>query len=636
MKFGAARILPMLKQLNEYVGGLREEADIVNEMLTRCKNLMDERTKILHQATGHLRPLVKRAEFSNVSVATILAWLRERPADDSLAFVAVGADGQCLQTNAAAQNLFGNDDLTGLNAYREDSGFFLADKLTPCEKNMPWLRACNGQEIIGGQVFYRRSSLADGLWLSFDALPVRNQDDTVIGAIAIFINVTEYVEMERTVTGQKLELEQRILATTNAHEDLNALADKLGTNYSWKEMTDAKELARSTVAGASVDEKRTQVLVVDDIVVNQVLMRSQLTKLGCSVDIAQNGLEALELAKNTNYALILIDCDMPVMDGYEATKKIRQLEAGREKKAVIVAMTAFNRMGDREKCLAAGMDDYFAKGGSQTRLLKTIENILRGSRGAAAVEEEMPADENTAEAPVKAGFNRQNLEKSYGGEAVDEILRLYVKTTGTLVDCLETAIRQRDVWATHHYSYCIKGPTSSLGQAEMAQLCETTAESALRGKWFDCDLEFSGLNSAFRALKKKVDAEQNGGAQPVTTADAPPELTLVDKLVDVLGQATTVQLLDAYLMDTEHSARDVNASFAEQDCEKLRAAAHKLAGCSASVMDEETERLSIEAEDLVKKNAWAKLMLLQKALLSSLERTRNMAQAFVKENNVKS
>ncbi|VAW84061.1 Ammonium transporter [hydrothermal vent metagenome] len=103
------------------------------------------------------------------------------------------------------------------------------------------------------------------------------------------------------------------------------------------------------------------VLVVDDNEVNQIVARSLLTKMGCRVNVAGNGKAALSKIKSTVYDIILMDCMMPVMSGYEVTQKIRILEQGEDIHRIIVAMTANNMAGDKEKCLDAGMDDFLPK-----------------------------------------------------------------------------------------------------------------------------------------------------------------------------------------------------------------------------------------------------------------------------------
>jgi len=103
-----------------------------------------------------------------------------------------------------------------------------------------------------------------------------------------------------------------------------------------------------------------RVLLAEDNLVNQKLASTLLRKVECIVDVAHNGLEAVMLFQSNRYDAILMDCQMPEMDGFEATTAIRRLEQGR-KRTFIAAMTANALDGDRERCLHVGMDDYITK-----------------------------------------------------------------------------------------------------------------------------------------------------------------------------------------------------------------------------------------------------------------------------------
>ena len=160
---------------------------------------------------------------------------------------------------------------------------------------------------------------------------------------------------------------------------LDTLSTVWGT---WKEGISTMLITRHTLAELQTakavpvpkQEKliRARMLVVEDNIVNQRMAVRMLEKLDCRVDVAANGLEAVEMVERLKYDLVFMDCQMPEMDGYEATAEIRRREDA-SKHTLIIAMTAHTMQGDREKCLKAGMDDYIAKPIKKESLLKIME-----------------------------------------------------------------------------------------------------------------------------------------------------------------------------------------------------------------------------------------------------------------------
>ena len=132
------------------------------------------------------------------------------------------------------------------------------------------------------------------------------------------------------------------------------------------------------VARASKRIVNARVLVVEDNVFNQKVATEMLRKLGCRVDMAGNGKEAVDMVQTFPYDLVLMDCQMPEMDGYEATAEIRRTE-GAERRIPIIAMTANAMQGDRERCLEAGMDDYVSKPVRMEYLTEVLSQYPRTS-----------------------------------------------------------------------------------------------------------------------------------------------------------------------------------------------------------------------------------------------------------------
>ncbi len=103
-------------------------------------------------------------------------------------------------------------------------------------------------------------------------------------------------------------------------------------------------------------------LLAEDNAFNQKVAATMLKKLGFEVEVADNGQEVLDkITANSNYGLVFMDCEMPVMDGYQATQKIRELEQTTGNHVPIVAMTAHSSHEDKQQCLDCGMDDYISK-----------------------------------------------------------------------------------------------------------------------------------------------------------------------------------------------------------------------------------------------------------------------------------
>ncbi|MGZ4858513.1 MAG: response regulator, partial [Candidatus Angelobacter sp.] len=120
-----------------------------------------------------------------------------------------------------------------------------------------------------------------------------------------------------------------------------------------------------------------KILLAEDNPVNQSLAVRLLRKMGHQVAVAQTGKEALYSLRSEKFDLVLMDVQMPEMDGFEATREIRKSEHGRQQHIPVIAMTAHAMNGDHESCLKAGMDDYIAKPINREELRQTIERVMK-------------------------------------------------------------------------------------------------------------------------------------------------------------------------------------------------------------------------------------------------------------------
>jgi two-component system, sensor histidine kinase and response regulator len=225
------------------------------------------------------------------------------------------------------------------------------------------------------------------------------------------------------------------------------------------------EEATASQAASSVGGFR--VLVAEDNEVNQLVIETMLAKRGFSVDIAGDGAEALAKLAHGTYAGVFMDCQMPNVDGYEATGRIRAQERGEERLPVI-AMTAHAMAGDRERCLAAGMDDYLSKPLRPEALDEVLERWFGVAPTGAVVSE--PAAE-AIDALIDAA--RMRTFRDDYPDIVDQLLNLFVDSTPSLLAELRAAVEGEDSDERRRVAHKLKGSCQNIGATFMATLCRS-------------------------------------------------------------------------------------------------------------------------------------------------------------------
>ncbi|MFL5911731.1 MAG: response regulator [Gaiellaceae bacterium] len=245
----------------------------------------------------------------------------------------------------------------------------------------------------------------------------------------------------------------------------------------------AEPRARPDTAGG--DGHGEPVLVVEDNPINQAVAKGTLVKLGYPVDLATNGREAVEAVFRKDYAAVLMDCQMPEMDGYEATAEIRRRE-GSERRIPIIAMTASAMQGDRQRCLAAGMDDYVPKPVRIEEIRAALERwVAPGGTPAPVPDADGHGRWSGKELPVLDRSQLDQLEElgaSVGGpDFVRQLVEDFeAQAVARLVD-LRIAAERGDVSRLARSAHSLKGGAGVLGAARVAAACaelEATADPA--------------------------------------------------------------------------------------------------------------------------------------------------------------
>ncbi len=273
--------------------------------------------------------------------------------------------------------------------------------------------------------------------------------NTVSGGVEIFVKNDGYDDSNRlslhfsvhdTGTGIDIEKQQRIFQTfcrpessqtasaggvgvglTICSQLVKMMGGELGLASSKKGSTfwfsvpfrEVADMALELNIDPQVDDLRTEtshfalqgakILLAEDEPINRVLTETLLTQSGVNVTSVEDGEQALRQTEDEEYQIILMDVQMPVVDGLEATRKIRQREKQKGRRSTIIALTALVMQGDREKCLQAGMDDYLPKPTEKKQLLDMLTHYL--TRSALVVDSDMASQQVMVRSLVEKGWN---------------------------------------------------------------------------------------------------------------------------------------------------------------------------------------------------------------------------------------
>jgi CheY-like chemotaxis protein/signal transduction histidine kinase/HPt (histidine-containing phosphotransfer) domain-containing protein len=228
-----------------------------------------------------------------------------------------------------------------------------------------------------------------------------------------------------------------------------------------------------------------RILIADDNIVNQQVAIHILEKLGCEIDIANNGQEAVTLHSQHSYDLILMDCQMPVMDGYQATRTIRTHET--DMHTPIIAVTAFTMQGERDQCLAAGMDDFLAK----PIRLSTLREALGRWLHASTLDKSAERDEFAS------------MQKMFGADFA-ELTALYLADSPKRITGLTEAIVEKNAARIASVAHVLSGSCASIGATELAAICRNLEIQAKTEQLDNIEEMMSDIGTEYARISSKL------------------------------------------------------------------------------------------------------------------------------------
>jgi CheY-like chemotaxis protein/HPt (histidine-containing phosphotransfer) domain-containing protein len=242
-------------------------------------------------------------------------------------------------------------------------------------------------------------------------------------------------------------------------------------------------------AAAEIAAAGARILAVEDNAVNLHVLRTMLELMGCHVDAAMDGREGVGAAISGDYDLVFMDCQMPEVDGYEASRRIRREEQRRSvaRATPIIALTANVKSGERERCLKAGMNDYMSKPFTEEQLSDMLRRHLNGARKrrarlpcAARPRGPAPLEGSTDNSVIdtKVIEKLRQLQERTKRDVLRETIHLFHESSQASLDALRTAVRAGDAAGIRNAAHSLKSSSYIVGAKRLGDLCRRLEEQA--------------------------------------------------------------------------------------------------------------------------------------------------------------
>ena len=323
-----------------------------------------------------------------------------------------------------------------------------------------------------------------------------------------------------------------------------------------------------TADGSSSASFDSQILIVEDNQVNQELMKRILNKLGYSSSVADNGYEAVAAIKKQQYDLILMDCQMPVLDGYDATKRIREMESD-DKRNIIVAMTAHTMPGDRDKCFAVGMDDYIPKPINiellKSKLAKWITKNQDYQYDLMETEEDTIQEEELSDTENIVTLDTRTISELKGlmGDEFNQIVMTFITGVPESFEKLRASIKNQEYIKTRSEAHSLKGSCGNIGARLLSSLCKeleelSNSESLSGATELLARMEWE-YASVKKSLNQLISSDEDSSDDP-SSEDSPLVLVVED---DKFTRSMLTRILkrDNYRVEEATNGKQAISSF---------------------------------------------------------------------------
>jgi len=263
-----------------------------------------------------------------------------------------------------------------------------------------------------------------------------------------------------------------------------------------------------------------RVLIVEDNRANQLVAAGMLDRLNCKHDLANNGIEALQKISREHFDLVLMDCHMPDMDGYEATAQIRQLESSASS-ITIVAMTANVQKGESDKCLAVGMNDYLSKPLKLQNLRQVLSQWLQSKdipvAKPAFSSNLAPASAKAAEAIIDTDTINELIEQI--GDSLPAMVGVFLDDIPRYIRSLKDAVSVRDCPAVADIAHTIKGSASNFGAFRLTDACAQLESQGKHQQTENFDQQLSLVVTECHLLKEALTQQFETAANQPTHSE---------------------------------------------------------------------------------------------------------------------